>query len=365
MRRNRYRRMSTCACCWALLFFAYLPLVVRADEITLQLNLASGQVEGTPLAWSSKQVFLLRRDGAMLDFSPNDVKTYQQTSPRFTSYTSSEMRWQLSREFGNGFDVTGTGHFLVVHPKGQRNEWAPRFEQLYRSFAHYFSVRGLNPSPPKFPLVAVVFEKRDDFFRQAAKEGSRISSNVLGYYSPQTNRILLYDQTSSNSSDWSSNAETLIHEATHQSAFNCGIHDRFSPPPRWLAEGLGTMFEAKGVWNSRRYTRQADRINYGRLRDFNKYVSTRREQGALAQLISSDRFFQSDAYGAYAEAWALTFYLVETQPRRYARYLKLTASRPHFTEYRAPDRVKDFTDIFGSNLAKIENRMLEYIGKLK
>ena len=48
----------------------------------------------------------------------------------------------------------------------------------------------------------------------------------------------------------SENSATIIHEVTHQVAFNCGVHTRFNDVPRWVSEGLATMFEAKGVWNS-------------------------------------------------------------------------------------------------------------------
>ncbi|MFN9752880.1 MAG: DUF1570 domain-containing protein [Planctomycetota bacterium] len=29
----------------------------------------------------------------------------------------------------------------------------------------------------------------------------------------------------------------MVHEATHQIAFNTGIHSRFAPMPRWFTEG--------------------------------------------------------------------------------------------------------------------------------
>ena len=34
-------------------------------------------------------------------------------------------RGQLLREFGQGYDVSGVGHYLVVHPAGKRDQWAP------------------------------------------------------------------------------------------------------------------------------------------------------------------------------------------------------------------------------------------------
>ena len=52
-----------------------------------------------------------------------------------------------------------------------RDQWAPRFEELYRSFVHYFSARGWRLTEPQFPLIAVVFPRQIDFARQASREG--------------------------------------------------------------------------------------------------------------------------------------------------------------------------------------------------
>ena len=131
--------------------------------------------------------------------------------------------------------------------------------------------------------------------------------------------MFLFDVTAKDSkADWSENAETIIHEATHQTAFNVGVHRRFAAAPRWLVEGLATMFEAPGVWNAQYDHTQADRVNRGRLAGFRDYVAKRRQPGSLATLLTTDDAFRSDPDGAYAEAWALSFYLCETQPRLYA-----------------------------------------------
>jgi hypothetical protein len=125
----------------------------------------------------------------------------------------------------------------------------------------------------------------------------------------------LFDVTAGSAKrDWSENAETIIHEATHQTAYNTGVHRRFAPTPRWLVEGLATMFEAPGVWNARYDHTQADRINRGRLEGFRKFAAANRQPGWLATLLTTDRAFQTDPEAAYAESWALSFYLCESQP---------------------------------------------------
>ena len=310
----------------------------------------------------------MTRDGFLLEFSPDAAKNFEKTETGFRSYSQGEMRAALIREFGRQFEVSGTGHYLVVHPAGQRNKWAPRFEELYRSFVHYFSARTFQLDAPQFPLVAVVFPTELKFQRHLHHSGARRRGRTLGFYSPTTNRILLYDSSQGKPADdasWHVNAETIIHEAAHQSAFNTGVHSRYTMPPRWVVEGLGTMFEAPGVWNSRQYRRREDRINRGQLAAFKRYVAAGRPRGLLAQFVSTDRAYDANVEAFYAEAWALSFFLVETRPRQYIEYLQRTASQPRFTVYRAPQRLRDFTQVFGTDLIMLEARFLRFVAKLK
>lgn len=349
----------------ALLWFGIGLRPIAAAEPMIRFDLAGRTIEGTPLTWSEQRVYFLGRDGQMSEFAPSAAKNYSKQAGSFQSYSQAEIRGLLLREYGQGFEVSGVGHYLVVHPAGKRDQWAPRFEELYRSFVHYFSARGWQLNEPRFPLVAVIYPRQVDFLQQAAREGMPPSSGVLGYYSPVTNRILMFDATTSGQGwDSGTNADTIIHEAAHQSAFNCGVHGRFANPPRWVVEGLGTMFEARGVWQSRTYPNQADRINRGRLGAWRGY-SNRRPSDAIGQLVSSDRAFGRDPGGSYAEAWALSYFLCETSPKKYFEFLTKTAARPAFAEYTSQQRLKDFTDVFGTDLAMLDARMQRFMASLK
>lgn len=69
-----------------------------------------------------------------------------------------------------------------------------------------------------------------------------------GYYSITSNRMVLYDRPLTEAA-WFSNSTVIMHEATHQLAFNVGIHQRLSQTPLWVAEGLASLFEAKGYFD--------------------------------------------------------------------------------------------------------------------
>ncbi len=323
-------------------------------------------LEGKPLSWNSKQMLLFGRDGRLYEFNPKLAKEARKTSPTFVAYSAAEMKALLQQEFDNRFEVSVTRHYVVVHPRGGRDEWANRFEELYNRFGHYFRVRGCALQEPPCPLVAIVFRDQTEYFRNAAASGTPMRPATMGHYDPLSNRVFLFDVTAGNNNrDWSENATTIIHEATHQTAYNVGVHRRFTAAPRWLVEGLATMFEAPGVWSERYDHTQADRVNRDRLAGFRKYAANNRQPGSLAMLVTSDDAFRSDPDGAYAEAWALSFYLCETQPRLYVAYLAKTAERPLFNGYPPAERIADFQAIFGSDIKMIEAKFLRFMEEVK
>lgn len=347
----------------AVAAYATLSHAAEVGNWTLALKLNGSFLEGKPLVWDDSQVFLLARDGRLWNFDPDDAKEFRKASSTFRGFSAAEMRDRLSKELGQGFEVTHTGHYLVASPKGTKQQWAPRFEEMYREFVHYFTIRGLAPKEPEFPLVAIVLPTQEAFFRYARNDGSNFGPGYLGYYSARSNRVALYDQQAGGG-DWSSNADTIIHEVTHQTAYNTGVHKRFAGVPRWLVEGLGTMFEARGVWNSQKYPRLQDRLSRGRLVDF-QHKAANLKTGFTAEMIASDRLFDSDPTTAYAQAWAFSFYLAEKMPKKYCDYLALTAKRPPFRDYTSAERTRDFNNVFGTELKLLEAQFLRYAAELK
>jgi hypothetical protein len=66
--------------------------------------------------------------------------------------------------------------------------------------------------------------------------------------------------------------ETMIHEATHQLGYNLGLHNRTGRNPKWVVEGLATVFETPGM---EKYAMDRDvkkRLNPGWHYGFKKFV---------------------------------------------------------------------------------------------
>jgi hypothetical protein len=330
----------------------------------LRLKLQGTTVEGLALSWSRDEVALLARDGRLWQFDPREASQVEKPNGAFRPYSVAAMRQQLLAEFGSDFEVSTAGPYLVLHPRGSGAPWARRFEELYRSFWHYFSVRGFTLREPQFPLVAVVLRNREEFYRVAQRDSGDVPLNLAGYYSPQSNRVTMYDGSSGSGDRWHENARTIVHEATHQTAFNTGIHNRLRPTPRWLAEGLGTLFEAPGVYNARYNPRAEDRINRQQLAAWRDYRSRQTPQ-AIAELIASDAMFRDDTTSAYALAWALTYYLVETQPRKFAEYLQRVADGPPLRGYPGSQRVEDFVRVFGDNFPLLHAQMVRHLEQVR
>jgi hypothetical protein len=226
------------------------------------------------------------------------------------------------------------------------------------------SVRGFRIAEPPTHLVAVVFPSRDDYYDYAAQQGVTLPAHTVGHYSGHSNRMFLYDVLEGASGDaWSTNAGTIIHEATHQTAYNTGVHNRFTEQPTWVVEGLAMMFEAPGVWSAASLRTQRDRINRYRLEHF-RSASAERSREWISALVTDDQRFETAALDAYAEAWTLSFYLCETRPQEYSAYLARVAAREQFVKYPSAERLRDFTSAFGSDIALLTAQVDRFVEQL-
>jgi hypothetical protein len=348
-------------CAASLSFGAASASAAENSTDMVRFKLGRMSIEGLPLLWTKTDAAVLANDGRLWQFERSEITDFERTRESFRGQSLVKMRSDLQREFGSTCEVSAAGRYLVVHPRGQGGEWSQRFDELYRSFKMFFGVRGFQLREPEFPLVAVILGSKDDLYRFARREKTNLQPGILGYYSPRSNRVAMYDVTAGKSAAaWHANAETIIHEATHQTAFNTGVHSRFAQPPVWVAEGLGTLFEARGVWDPRSSGSQADKVNRDRLTQFRGFLAKHKTE-TLVQLVTNDKLFRTHADMAYAEAWALTYFLSQTRPGKYSEYLARTAQRPQFEKYSSTQRVADFTAVFGDNFRLLDAQFLEFM----
>jgi len=326
-------------------------------------------------------VVMLTRDGQLLTATPQQLKQKQQLKEDFTPLDQKELEQQLIREYGSDFAVTQTKHFTICSQAGKRySQWCGYlFERLYKVLHNYWDSRGLPLHEPEVPLIAVIFKDRAAFEAYASQILGEGASATHGFYSTQSNRMVLYDLTAApgerpafTDADILNklrkspfNIATVIHECTHQIAFNIGLHTRFADNPLWLTEGMATFFETPDL-RSKTGWRTVGRPNPWRLRQFIDYARNRRGADSLQTLISADQRFQDAeaVLDTYAEAWAFSYFLIKTRRKQYEEYLALIAARKPLIWATPEERLKAFQSVFGEDLARLDQQFLNYMRQI-
>jgi len=83
-------------------------------------------------------------------------------------------------------------------------------------------------------------------------------------------------------------------------------------------------------------------------------------------LLTDDKRFQDaeNAADAYAEAWALTYFLLRQYPKQYAAYLKsLSAKKPLMWDDAAA-RLREFQEAFG-DLEPLQREFLRFVQRMR
>jgi hypothetical protein len=261
------------------------------------------------------------------------------------------------------------------------------YERLYRGFYNYWSRQGFELRDPEFPLVALVFDSKRSYAQYAERDLGPAAASAIsfGYYSLLTNRMTTYDLTGLESlgghggrigttalvnrilarPGGERNVATIVHEATHQLAFNSGLHARFADIPLWVSEGVAIFFETPDLRSSRGW-RTIGAVNQVRLQQFRRYLSSRPENSLYTLLADHARFRNTaTAADAYAEAWALTYYLLRTRTEDYVRYLQLLAKKQPLAEDRPAERIAQFEAAFGQDWRQVDGQFIRYMLNLR
>lgn len=382
----------------------WLPAsTIAAGPTEVEIQAKQQTLRGKVIAHNDETFWLMGRDGRLERLAVADVSDFRQVNSRFQAYSPADLRDQLRRELGNEFEIVGTGRYLVCAAKGDAQKYAGLFDELYRALFVYCRARNFRVVEPEFPLVALVFPNHQRFAEYARQDGIPAGRGLRGYYFVPSNRIALFEDGSKRqaaatfpsaplflsqlgadrletpltgilrrelSPDYFAEVDgdvqdTIIHEATHQVAFNIGLHTRVGHNPKWVAEGFATMFEPQGMRSSSPGRTLLGRVNRERFVWFGNFAKSRRKPNTLEEFIASDNLFATGVLDAYSQAWALTFFLVETRSSQYAGYLSAIMRRDPLRDYGPEERVVDFKRAFGTDLKLLEAEFLRYIGGIR
>lgn len=321
-----------------------------------------------------------RPDGRLEIIQPDAILSLARVEVHGSSETARDIGQRILGELPPGFDLLVTKHYVVCFDTSrQYAQWAASlFERLHDGFTNFWTRAGFELSQPERPLVVVIFSDRRQYEEHAARDLGAATDRIVGYYNMLSNRVTTFDITGSEAlrtgrpnngragldalarPEAAGLVATLVHEGTHQLAFNCGMHRRLAPVPLWVSEGLATYFETPDASHPKGW-RTIGLVNEPRKKQF---LATARPGWLAALLRDDDAFRQPDAATeAYAQAWALTAYLIHTKKKRFVDYLRVLATKQPFGDDSAAGRVGEFSDAFGPPDATLEQAVAAFVGR--
>ena len=345
---------------------------------------AGGQrtCEGQVLVEALDGGLLVEEDDGQLQLITAARRGDVQPLPDATMPTPAEVGRKLLADLPAGFQLLTTRHYCICFDTSREYaSWVGAvFERLRSGFATYFRRDGLELTSPPRPLVVVIFADRRRYLEHAEPTLGTASPNVIGYYNLMSNRVTTYDLTGSDllrgrmggrqsvgqaiasSPAAAALVATLVHEATHQLAFNTGLHQRLAPIPVWLSEGVAMYFETPDLRATSGW-RGIGMVNQQRLARWRE--CHRRE--LLARILVDDEVFRdpATALDAYAEAWGLAFFLLKTRRKESADYLARLGRRGPVSGDSPEQRLADFEAAFGSDVESLEPALVRFLSQLR
>lgn len=354
-----------------------------ADEITFERDGQQINLSGQVIATHEAGIVLHTPDGKMWPIQQDEITNRKRTTDPFRLQTKQELIETVLSEMPPGSQVYETAHYLVAYNTSRPYaQWvAGMLERLHRGFTSYWSQRGVTIHEPKQPLVALVFDNQDNFANYAQAELGDAAKSVIGFYSMHTNYVVMFDLTGGagdsrrnlgirdiqrlmSRPDFQWSLATIVHEATHQLAFNSGVQQRFADVPLWFSEGLAIYFETPDVSSSRGW-RGIGQISKPRLGQFQK--AARGGQPFLPDLLSNDDSLRkaATALDRYSQAWAVTYFLQKRMPDEYDAYLTELSQIAPLNDPPEGTRIKMFQKHFGADLLQLESEVREMMSGLR
>ena len=266
----------------------------------------------------------------------------------------------------SGMKIKTSPHFILLHDTPDKKptfgEKQMRYtraesrlqllERVYETFLLKFYSKGVTLEIPKERLKVVLFNDNSDYYDFANTISPSLSSTI-GFWDPDTNISFFFDHGSSDQfkmlgaiaddlqrqkaeakriralnareivrmadtisllvavDQENSDIEVVSHECTHQMAGNTGLFPRHVRIPQWVHEGMATYFEAPAdaSWSG------IGAVNKDRLAYYRALAEGDREHSNIDFVVGDQIFKYAATHGAvlhgYAQAWALTHFLVE------------------------------------------------------
>ena len=353
-----------------------VAVVVRADG-------GERALEGTVIVEAADGAMLLELDDQRLELlQGNEVRSRRPVDAPSTAPTPREEGRRILAELPAGFDLLVTRHYVICFDTSRAYaQWSGAlFEKLHDAFLNYWRKAGVEVEAPRRPLVVVIFSDRERYEAHAARDLGAAADRVVGYYNLMSNRVTTFDLTGSDqlarrrcrsagragleilaSPEAAGLVSTLVHEASHQMAFNCRMHRRLAPVPVWISEGVATFFETPDPGG--RGWKRIGGVNRPRLDTFLAGYRA----GVLDEIVRGDEPFRASegAIDAYARAWALTAFLAQTRKGALVEYINAIGAKPPLSPDGPEERLRDFVAAFGVEPHELEQPLMKFLARWK
>jgi Protein of unknown function (DUF1570) len=221
------------------------------------------------------------------------------------------------------FDVRWTDHFLGVGDgaAGYSMQALNLSESIARDFLARFRKRGFKVDFPARRMTVVTLKNAASYH---AFSGEETDETVGGHYDQDGNWLVIFDfrPEKANVNAKRTNTFTLVHENIHLLCFNTGLLPPKTDAPAAISEGLATYGE---LWTPPGTPSAFGAVNQPRLRALLQQNGEEISWIPVDRLLADDEWFNKPETTqlAYAEAWLLVHFLMDTEERlpRFRAYL--------------------------------------------
>ena len=329
---------------------------------------------------------VLDADGELTAIPPGTLQRIEKLSGMLVPSVAKDLAVRLLKVMPANSKYIATEHFIVCYNTSDAYaRWnANLYERLFKGFYRFWKEKGVDLNPPRFPMVALVFESKADYVRYAEQEFQG-AENTIGYYHQSTNRLASFDLTGIENMlppgvsvardeliekilsrpEAERTVATIVHEACHQISFNSGLQVRLGDNPLWFSEGLATFFESPDLTSSNGWA-GIGKVNWHNFTILSRYLPNRPANSLEMLLVDDARMRAGETMAnAYAEAWGLTYYLIKSKSKPFVNYVKSVRDKPPGTQSTPKERIELFQKCFGEDLGKFDKDFLRFLQKVR
>jgi hypothetical protein len=358
---------------------------VALEHVTLVRDGRQERLDGEVLVEAANGIVLKTADGAYHRIMTTMIRDRSRDSLPLVMLDAEQLAEQLLRKLPPGFQVHHSKNYVVCYNTTRTYaQWTSSLlERLQKAFIAHWKKRGCQVAPPEHPLPVIVFGDQASYAEYAKPELGAAVNNVIGYYNVDSNRTVMYDLTGMQAvrregygrgslhdiTELLSIPEaeplvaTIVHEATHQISFNCGLQTRLVDNPLWMSEGLAVYFETPDLTSSRSWSGIG--VNYARWDLFLDNLDAGLVP-PLRRLVADDELFRDPetAVDSYAQAWAWNYFLIKWRPKEYAAYLKDVAAQQVLGQPDPRQRIAMFQQHFGQDFEELEDEFFRQMERV-